>query len=69
MSACEVSVVCGRRWSAAKKLLLLPPLSSRALDISSADTLHDLDRYSIGSIGVCGGGTASVDRSPWPTMP
>lgn len=54
-----MAAVCGgRRVSAgAKKLLLLPPLSSRALDISLADTLQDLDRYSMGSMGVCGGGT------------
>ena len=52
------SMVAGRRLSAgAKKLRLVAPLSSRALDISSAETLQDLDRYSMGSMGVCGGGS------------
>jgi hypothetical protein len=33
------------------------------LDISDADTLHDLDRYSMGSNGVCGGGIAAAAAS------
>ena len=43
------------------KQLFLPP--TRILDISDADTLQDLDRYSMGSSGVCGGGIAAAASS------
>uniref|UniRef100_A0A0E0MAN7 Uncharacterized protein n=1 Tax=Oryza punctata TaxID=4537 RepID=A0A0E0MAN7_ORYPU len=52
-------VISGRRLAA--KLFLLP--LKRILDISDADTLHDLERYSMGSNGVCGGGIAAAAAS------
>ena len=47
------------------KLFLPPALPTRILDISEADTLHDLDRYSMGSSGVCGGGIPDSSSSSW----
>lgn len=53
------------RRSTTKLELRLPPTPPAAstLEISDADTLHDLDRNSMGSIGVCGDCSA---RAPAP---
>ena len=64
-------VISGSRLAAAATPLFLPP-PTRIFEISEADTLHDLDRYSMGSIGVCGGGiaaTASSSSSSTTSMP
>ena len=55
-------VISGSRLAAAATPLFLPP-PTRIFEISEADTLHDLDRYSMGSIGVCGGGIAATASS------
>lgn len=52
------------RRSTTKLELRLPPTPpASTLEISEADTLHDRDRNSMGSIGVCGDCTA---RAPAP---
>lgn len=58
-------VISGSRLPAAATPLLFLPPPTRIFEISDADTLHDRDRYSMGSSGVCGGGiTATASPSP-----
>jgi len=60
---CSGIVTSGSRLAAATALLFLPPPPTRILEISDADTLHDRERYSMGSSGVCGGGIAGTASS------
>jgi hypothetical protein len=56
-------LISGSRPAAAVTPPLFFPPPTRILEISDADTLHDRDRYSMGSSGVCGGGIAATASS------
>ena len=61
-------VISGSRLVAAATPLFLPPPTS-IFEISEADTLHDLDRYSMGSSGGGIAATASSSSSSTTSMP
>ena len=54
-----------RRSTTKLELRLAPtPPAASTLEISDADTLHDRERNSMGSIGICGDYTARAPAAP-----